>query len=77
MAYIEKESIGSIYGCFRCGEMLGELEGDEEGTAVCQSCGSTSIMTFQMALDTINELYVAGVFTLEPTDADYIDIEDM
>ena len=48
-------------GCYRCGTIGGEVEMyDDQGTKCC-SCGATgTIISFQTALDIINDLYLNG-----------------
>lgn len=55
---IEKELLGTVHGCFRCGEIGGDFELDEQGFCICSSCGERSIVSFQQALDLLNDFYL-------------------
>ena len=62
--YIEEPS--QIYGCWRCGKVMGDVVEDCLGNAtVCGDCGEHTIMTFLTALDLINDLFVIGVLEQE------------
>lgn len=68
--YVENNS--QIYGCFRCGAVMGEME-KEEDTAIykCCECGEHSIVGFVQAMDMLNELYVNGELHLEPNEDEF------
>lgn len=59
--YIEHTE--QIYGCFRCGELMGDIR-EEGASTVCDSCGEAAIMTLTNALDVMNEIYLRGDLTL-------------
>ena len=50
-----------MHGCYRCGTIDGEIEiYDDQGTKCC-SCGAIgTILSFQTALDIINDMYLKG-----------------
>lgn len=50
-----------IYGCFRCGEIMGEVRESDLGIGfVCESCGEKAVVTFTNTLDILNDLYLKG-----------------
>jgi len=57
-----------MHGCYRCGEQGVEYTEDDEYTRVCGSCGAeNSIVSFQEALDLLNEAYLRNIpFLLNP-----------
>ena len=59
--YIEDPE--QIYGCFRCGELMGDIREGDQGS-VCEGCGEAAIMTLQNSLDIINDLYLRGDLTV-------------
>lgn len=68
---IEKEEVGNVYGCFRCGELCGEVVITTESTLpICGSCGESSVLTFQQALDVMNELHLSGELMLSSVDTE-------
>lgn len=74
--YLEENMLPNIYGCFRCGEINGEISQDEETLVVsCQSCGEDSIVTFQQALDLLNDFYLKGEVVLAPGETEVIELE--
>ena len=65
--YIENPR--QVHGCFRCGELMGEIREDEVSSAyICDSCGEDGVITFQHALDIINDLYLRGMVDLAHDD---------
>lgn len=57
--YIEDPN--SLYGCFRCGKIMGEIEQDELTTYYkCMECGEIGVVSFQQGLDIINDMYRRG-----------------
>lgn len=71
--YLDDKS--KIYGCWRCGEIMGDYREDSiNGNAICESCGEPAIVTFVASMDLLNSLYLRGVFDLESM-ADEYDIE--
>ena len=49
------------HGCYRCGEIDGEVEVYIDQSTKCCSCGTTgTVISFQTALDIINDLYLKG-----------------
>jgi hypothetical protein len=57
-----------IYGCYRCGELEGEVVKHEDGSYACGSCGELSVVTFVQALDMLNAFYREGHFISQPED---------
>ena len=55
------EDISKVYGCFRCGVILGAVKvNPEEGYHTCVECGENGIVSFIQALDTINDQHLRG-----------------
>ena len=76
MAYIEEEALGSIYGCFRCGKINGDLTEDDDGVYLCGECGERSVLPFRGALDILNDMHLKGAlreYEVDPDD-DYITV---
>lgn len=47
-----------IYGCFRCGAIKPPLRHDLTTDKVyCGECGERGVVTFQQALDMLNDIY--------------------
>jgi len=64
------------HGCYRCGAQAGEYTVNDMGMAVCGNCGEPSVVTFQQALDTLNDLYLRhGKFTHAEDEEDHL-VED-
>lgn len=49
-----------IFGCFRCGETMGPMVIRKDGYVQCGGCGEVAVLTFQQALDTLNDLWLRG-----------------
>lgn len=49
-----------MYGCYRCGKIEGEVRYDEViESYCCEECGAIdSLVTFEQALDIINDAYL-------------------
>ena len=56
-----------IYGCFRCGELMGEVTTVGKNH-VCGSCGEDSVISLLNSLDIINDLFLKGSLTLHGED---------
>lgn len=71
--YIEDPE--QIYGCWRCGKVMGALKEDDAGfRLICGECGENSVLSFINALDVINDLFVRGILEQEQIDLeDFID----
>ena len=66
------EDYGKVYGCFSCGEVMGEFTVADDGHYMCSHCGEPSVITLQTALDTMIKLQREGqVFV-----SDYYDEDD-
>jgi len=62
-----------LYGCYRCGEIMGEIRESDSSTGwTCESCGEPAVMSFLNALDILNDLYIRGDLQLNGEDI-YID----
>jgi len=69
--YIEDPE--QVYGCFRCGEVMGDIHEAESGIGyVCESCGEQAVISFLNTLDILNDLYLKGDLSLEGEDI-YLD----
>lgn len=68
------ESPEQVYGCFRCGKMMGEVKEDMHGYT-CGECGERSVVTFTNTLDILNDLYLKGDISYVH-DGIEIDLED-
>lgn len=52
-----------LYGCYRCGTINGNLRDMElDGRQKCGECGEDAIITFQEAMDALNDAYLKGIF---------------
>ena len=56
--YIEDPA--KVYGCYHCGEIMGDYSLADTGHFVCSCCGEPSIITLQTALDTLIKLQLEG-----------------
>lgn len=76
MTYIENPA--KIYGCYTCGEMLGDYYTDEfTDYYCCSKCKAPSIITFQTALDTMLMLQQQGVaFNSQEYDAGELEYDE-
>lgn len=62
-----------VYCCYRCGE-LGGTELEDEDT--CPSCGEeNTLMSIQEMGDTLNDLYLKGVWERGMEDQDFEELE--
>lgn len=61
-----------MYGCFRCGKVNGETRYDEEMEEfICENCGnSSSLVTFEQALDIINDAHLTFSYHYDGVDMD-------
>ena len=48
------------HGCYRCGTIEGDFNEDENGVAICDHCGERSVVSFQQALDLLNDFHLSG-----------------
>jgi DNA-directed RNA polymerase subunit RPC12/RpoP len=74
------EDYESIYGCFRCGAILADVEEGDDAFAKCSECGEHSVINFIHALDLINDLHLKGLVKIKQEEtledfSDYIDEE--
>ena len=59
--YVEQPE--QLWACFRCGAQQPEHTEDEAtGLHLCKECGEEGVITFQLALDIINDMYRREVF---------------
>lgn len=56
--YIEDPE--QIYGCWRCGEIMGDIRTEETGY-VCEGCGAEAVVTMTNILDLMNDLHLRGL----------------
>lgn len=69
--YIEDPS--QVYGCFRCGIMMGDIKEAPNGVGyICEGCGEQSVITFLNALDILNNMHLQGDLSLDGEDT-YLD----
>ena len=54
------EDYGKVYGCFHCGEIMGEFAISTDGFYFCKRCDEPSIVTLESALDTMIKLQRDG-----------------
>jgi DNA-directed RNA polymerase subunit RPC12/RpoP len=57
----QREEKEIMYGCFRCGTQV-EAPDDLIRPACCESCGSPYLITYQEALDLLNDLFLKKKF---------------
>lgn len=59
-----------MYGCIKCGVINGDLRRDElmEDIVSCGECGAKTIITFQQALDLLNDLHLKGLLPVYEVD---------
>jgi len=70
------ENWNSVWACFRCGKVAGDVRKDsEEGPWICEECGESGIVTIPQALDIINDFYLREEFTLDYDEEYYEDME--
>lgn len=49
--------------CFRCGTRHDYLpEAEDTGFGICDECGEDAVLTFNQALDLLNDLYLNGTW---------------
>jgi len=71
--YVEDHS--QIYGCYRCGAVMGEVQEDPyEGHHRCGSCGEAAVISFLNALDMLNEMHLRGEIGFQTTEDIYLGI---
>jgi len=72
--YVEEPE--QIYGCWRCGELMGEIR-ESEGSYgyICESCGEQGIVSFLNALDMLNDMYLKG--DISPNEEEDIYLDDI
>lgn len=69
------EDPNQVYGCFRCGELMGDFTEAGE-TLTCSGCGEEGIVSMVNALDMINDMYLKGHLTFHGEEVfidDYIE----
>lgn len=75
------EDYTSIYGCYNCSEIMGEVEVDHNNTNICKECGEPTIVSFLGSLYNINDMVRGGVLVVdtedESTDVVELDFEDI
>lgn len=72
--YIEAPE--QVYGCFRCGELMGDIREANDGYHyICENCGEVSVISFVNALDILNDLYIKGDLSLANEEI-YLDFEE-
>lgn len=65
------EDPAKIYGCVYCGTIQGDIiEDPMTGHTQCDSCGEKGIVSFQAALDTLNDLHLRGMIKILPQEDD-------
>ena len=70
------EDPGKVYGCFNCGEIMGEYTFNLEGLAICSHCQEPAVITLETALDTMIKLQCEGhAFQTDYYSEDDIDAE--
>ena len=63
------EDVNQLYGCFRCGRIMGDLKKEhEDAFPTCGECGENGVVTFVQALDLLNDVHLSG--DLETHDED-------
>ena len=60
------EDFGKVYGCFNCGEIMGEYTLSLEGYCMCSTCKEPTVISFETALDVMIDLQNQG-HTFTPT----------
>lgn len=67
------EDTGQLYGCFRCGKIMGKLHRLVDDHLICGECNENGIVSFVQALDLLNDHYLKH--ELEPMDdQEYLDL---
>ena len=66
------ENPGKVYGCYHCGEIMGEFTVADTGHYICASCGESAVITLETALDVMIKLQRQG----HTFQSDYYDEED-
>ena len=66
------EDTGQLYGCFRCGKVMGDIKKLDDGHVQCGNCGEQSIVTFIQALDILNDYYRRDILD----DDDMVDFQE-
>lgn len=57
------EDANELWACFRCGAQQPDMSEDEAtGLPICGECGEHGVVTFQLALDILNDMYLKEVF---------------
>jgi DNA-directed RNA polymerase subunit RPC12/RpoP len=76
---MDKREEKVTYGCFRCGTKV-SVEDDLIRTSHCEDCGSVYLITYQEALDILNDLFLKKKFKpqvlVENDDSDIVDAQD-
>lgn len=69
------DDVPHVHLCFRCGEVEGEYEFDENSAVQkCNSCGDHGVITVQQGMDILNELVLRNVVVLqEISEVGYLD----
>ena len=60
MNKIDSKLASDVYGCFRCGDTLGPMIVQTDGYVRCGGCNEVSVVTFQQALDILNNMWIEG-----------------
>ena len=68
--YIEDPA--KVYGCYNCGEIMGDYILADTGHFICSHCGEAAVITFTTALDTMIKLQREGHIL----QSDYYDEDD-
>jgi len=71
--YIEDYEM--IQGCWRCGEIMGDIRQEEQGY-ICESCGEQAIVSMINILDVMNDLHLRGLLMQHGEEILIDDIED-
>ena len=72
--YIEDPA--KVYGCYHCGEIMGEYTIADTGHYMCSRCGEPTIITLTTALDTMIKLQREGhLFASDYYDEDEADVD--
>ena len=68
------EDINNVYGCFRCGEVMGDVGIIDEHMPYCKECGEMGILSFRQALDIVNDFHRTGDLILSEEEQDYEEV---
>lgn len=59
------EDLKSIYFCYRCGEINGDIKLTEYNEMLCGACGENSLLGITSAIDILNDLHLKGQLEIE------------